>query len=391
MTGRTVLGPADVSDEELLGIIGVQLGFPASSLQLLRSAAETFPYDLETITTAGRYWVSGSVLTPDGPRDFRCFVKHVQCFSRSPLFAQVPEQHRAQVAEMVPWRTEGLVYGSDLADRLPDGFRMPRVLAVRDLDALSSAIWLEEVPVVEHRWEGEDFARAAFLFGRLAASPGISQLADIDPTSRYRTARTYVEGRLAVQIAPLLHGSEIWHHPLVAAAFDDRLRDRLRRAVDRAEDYADELEKLPTGTAHGDACPNNLLRVADSADIILIDFGFWSRQPIGFDLAQLLIGEVQLGRRSATTLAETQRACLAAYVCGLRAEGSEIPAATVQRSHALQLLIYSGLSAIPFDLLQRPVTPQTVELARARAAIATFALDLVDNTAPTTTDEGARS
>ncbi len=54
---------------------------------------------------------------------------------------------------------------------------------------------------------------------------------------------------------------------------------------------------------------------------MLIDFGFWKLLPIGFDLGQLLVGDVQIGRRSSDDLQERDEACLAAYVAGLRAEG----------------------------------------------------------------------
>jgi len=44
----------------------------------------------------------------------------------------------------------------------------------------------------------------------------------------------------------------------------------------------------------------------------MIDFGFWGSAPVGFDLTQLLVGEVQVGRRGARDLAELDEAIVAA-------------------------------------------------------------------------------
>ena len=54
---------------------------------------------------------------------------------------------------------------------------------------------------------------------------------------------------------------------------------------------------------------------------MLIDYGFWSRQPVGFDLAQLVLGDTQLGRFPVDRLPELDALCLASYVEGLRDEG----------------------------------------------------------------------
>ena len=131
------------------------------------------------------------------------------------------------------------------------------------------------------------------------------------------------------------------------------------------------------GTAHGDACTRNLLVAADRPELVLIDFGFWGPQPYGFDLGQLLLGEVQLGERPAAALPDDERACLAAYVDGLRAEGCDVDVAAVERGHALQMLLFGALPSLPFELLDAPPTPAAIEISRQRAAAARFVLDLV--------------
>ena len=81
-----------------------------------------------------------------------------------------------------------------------------------------------------------------------------------------------------------------------------------------------------------------------------------------------MVGDVQIGKRGADDLAELDEAIVTAYVAGLRAEGSEIPEAQVRRAHALCLLIMTGLSAVPFDLFERPVTDETPPVASDRAS-----------------------
>lgn len=382
MHDRAFLGPADVSDTELTGLVAALLGRPPSQVTLLDSQATEVPYDLPAITTAGRYWVRGTAQVDGRKEHFSFFVKHVQSWGRSPLFAEVP----AEIAEMaeagVPWRTEPLAYRSDLGDRLPAGLRMPRSVGVFDLDEKSAAVWLEDVATVPMSWSTATYERAAFLLGRLAASPRVRELAHVGQLAW--TVHDYLHGRLEHQVLPLLRDPEVWRHPLVAAAFDDTLRSRLLDAARRAADLVDELGSMPLGTAHGDACPNNLLLTADDDGFVLIDYGFWCEAPIGFDLAQLLVGDVQVGRRDAGGLVGLERSILPSYVDGLRAEGCDVDASLVRRGHALQLMVFTGLSTLPFEHLAASPTPELHRDAAQRAAIATFSLDLLAATEPWT-------
>ncbi len=383
MPDRSALGAADVSDAELASIVAGYLGETPSSVELLDVTAEVVPYELESLTTAGRYWVQGTARTGTGDVPFRFFVKHVQSWSRSPLFESVPPEYRELAESNVPWRAEPLLYRSDLGARLPAGLAMPRAAAVRDIDEKSSAVWLEKIEVVPRVWSVDQLGRAARLLGRLAASPAVRELAAIGSgPGQQRFVRLYVFGRLSMQVLPVLRSDEVWHHPVVAGAFDDDLRARMLAAADRVTEYVDELERVPLGTSHGDACTNNILVRGEPDDLVLIDFGFWAEQPLGFDLGQLLIGDVQLGRRSADDLPEVESACLPAYVDGLRDEGDSTPAAVVQRAHALQMLIYTGLSAIPVEMLAAPPTPEVMRIAGERANATRFILDLVDGTVP---------
>jgi hypothetical protein len=344
------------------------------SVELLESRADPVDYDLPSITTGGRWWVSGHAETDCGRKPFRFFVKQVQSWERHPFFAFVPGEFRELAVAGVPWKTEAEVYRSDLARRLPQGLSAPRALGVFDLDASSSAIWIEEVPSRPTNWDRQRYERAAHLLGRLAACRELAPLAGLRDMDWSLTM--YANGRLTVQIVPLLMGEDIWQHPL-CAAFDDDLRGRLRAAAALAGELAAEADALPSLLSHGDACPNNLLPGEHADEFVMIDFGFWGSAPVGFDLTQLLVGEVQVGRRRANDLADLDEAIVAAYVRGLREEGCTVPEAQVRRGHALCLLLMTGLSTVPFDLFNAPMTPETQRTAADRAVIARYALDLV--------------
>lgn len=92
------------------------------------------------------------------------------------------------------------------------------------------------------------------------------------------------------------------------------------------------------------------------------------------------MGDVQLSRQGASTLRATEKAIVPYYVKGLRAEGSEITADEVRRAHAIQLMLYTGLSTLPFEHFDSAPTPALHLLKAERAAIARFSLDLLDTT-----------
>ncbi len=284
---------------------------------------------------------------------FSLFVKIVHSFRRSPLFAMVPPPLREAAASQTPWRTEGLAYRSDLADRLPEGLTMPRALRVVDLDESSMAIWLDGVAVLERPWDDARYARAAYLLGRLSGSAAVAERSGVGELDW--SLRVYLAGRLRHMVVPMLHDDAPWKHPLVAGAYDPELRDRLREAADHAEALVEEAMSLPHLPAHGDACPNNLLSTADDPDFTLIDYGFWMPAPVGADLGQLLVGNVQIGVERAGDLARRDDAQVVAYVRGLREEGCHVPEAVVRRAHALHHLVMTGLSSVPWDLLGQEI------------------------------------
>jgi hypothetical protein len=378
MGDLTDLGPAAVDEPTLARMLATHLGI-TGPVSVGTVEVTEHPYALDAITTASRHLVRGTLVTTVGERSFGLFVKVVQAWERSPVFAFVPEAFRERAAAGVPWRTEPLAYRSDLGDRLPDGLTMPRAVAVLDLDELSCAIWLEELDVLDVAWDDERHRRAARLLGRLSGSAAVAPLADLSGLGW--TLRDYLDGRLGIQVIPMLRDDGVWHHPLVAGAFDADLRDRMFAAADRAPELVEEAVGLPHLPAHGDACPNNLLAVEGAPGFVLVDYGFWMPMPPGADLGQLLVGDVQIGRSRAGDLAARDAANLDAYVAGLRDEGCDVPAEVVARGHALHHLLMTGLSSIPWEHLGAPPSAELAAVAADRAAIARFCLDRLDATA----------
>jgi hypothetical protein len=378
MSDRSMLGPADVTDDLLESMVADLFALPGSDVSLLHSTARAVDYTLPAITTAGRYWVEGAARTPAGDRPFRLFVKHVQSWQHHPFFAQVPVEHRAAAAASVPWRTEPLAYRSDLGDRLPEGLVMPRALGVVDLPDDAAAVWLEDVTAPPVAWDLERYRRAAYLLGRLAASRAVAELRNVGQFAW--SLDHYVQGRVAMQVVPAIMDDAVWQHPLVAGSFDEKLRRRLRAAAAAVATLGEELKWYPVLAAHGDASPNNLLPGPSPNSFTLIDYGFWMPQPVGFDLGQLLVGDVQIGRRSPALLGETDAVIVEAYAEGLAAEGHDLPLDLIRRAHAVHLLIFTGLSALPVELLGDEVTPELQSTAADRAELARFCLDQVDAT-----------
>lgn len=371
---RGVLGDDDVTDPELGAMVADLWRVPA--VALLDSEAETVAYDVPSILTGARTWVRGHADAGDGPRSFTLFVKRVHNWRHSPAFAHVPADIAEWAAASVPWRAEPLLYASDLADRLPEGLGVPRGLRVVEHDDETAVVWIEAVESDPAPWTYNDSVRAARLLGRLSGSQQVAPLADIDPQPWH--IDSFVTGRLAFTVLPGLHDDATWRHPAVAEHFG-HLRDGLTASAARLDALAREFAASPHLAAHGDACPNNLLRRAGESGFTLIDFGFWRSQPVGFDLSQLLVGDIQIGRQDVGDLPERAEACVEAYVAGLADEGVEMPLEQVRRSHAVSLMLFNGLPSLPLEMLQEEACDHW---ARQRSGIARYSLDVLEHTEP---------
>jgi hypothetical protein len=213
----------------------------------------------------------------------------------------------------------------------------------------------------------------------MSGSTRVAELAAIDPLPWH--IQYFVVGRLGHTVLPGLFDDATWEHELVAPYFGD-LRAQLTAVANHVDTLAEEFARLPHRTSHGDACPNNLLRRPSGAGFTLIDFGFWRPQPVGFDLSQLLVGDIQIGRRDAADLAEVADACLTAYAAGLAAEGAEVDHAVLRRSHAVSLMLFNGLPSLPLDHLGEAPTEALHDWSLQRSRIARYALDVLADTEP---------
>ena len=386
---RALLGADDVDDAALATMVADLWEVP--SVELLDSVAETVDYDIPSILTGARTWVRGRADAGDGPRDFTFFVKRVHHWRHSPAFAFVPPEMGEWARSAVPWRAEVLLYGSDLAARLPEGLTVPRALRIDDRPDETAVLWLEVVEHGTEPWTRETYAEAAGLLGRLTGSPQVADVAAIDPLPWH--IQHFVQGRIAQTVLPGLFDDATWQHELVAPHFGD-LRERLTTVANHLDPLAEEFAAMPHRASHGDACPNNLLRHPSGAGFTLIDYGFWRPQPVGFDLSQLLVGDIQIGRRDADDLPELAEECLTAYADGLAAEGLDVPAALLRRGHAVSLMLFNGLPSLPLEMLaEAEQLASAGELtdgrraamdhwARQRSAIARYALDVLARTEP---------
>ncbi len=384
-----MLGADDVGDAELAAMVADLWG--VGRVDLLDTVAEPVAYDVPSLLTGARTWVRGRADAGDGPREFTLFVKRVHHWRHSPAFAFVPPEIAEWAAASVPWRAEPLVYASDLAGRLPAGLSMPRALRVEERDDQTAVLWLEAVAVDPVEWSAADSARAARLLGRLAASARVAPLAGVDPQPWH--VRGFVAGRLAHTVLPGLADEATWRHPAMIEHFGD-LRPDLEAVVAGLDRLADEFAAARHLTAHGDACPNNLLRRDGDAGFTLIDFGFWRPQPVGFDLSQLLVGDIQVGRQDVGDLPARAAACVEAYAAGLADEGLAVPIEEVRRGHAVSLMLFNGLPSLPLEMLQEEAAlaeqggvdhdfrARLDHWARQRAGIARYALDVLARTDP---------
>lgn len=378
---REVLGSDDVTDAELEAMVADLWDLP--SVRLHDSTAEPVAYDVPSILTGARSWVRGHATTGDDAdadaREFTLFVKRVHNWRHSPAFAGVPPEIGAWAAASLPWRAEPLVYASDLRERLPEGLTMPRGLRVEERPDDTAVIWMEAVAAEPVAWDAGDSVRAARLLGRLSASRAVAELAGIDPQPWH--VESFVAGRLAYTVLPGLHDDATWRHPAVAAHFGD-LRDGLLAAARHLDVLAHEFASARHLASHGDACPNNLLRRSGDAGFTLIDFGFWRPQPVGFDLAQLLVGDIQIGRQDADDLPERAAACVASYVAGLSDEGLDVSPQEVRRAHAVSLMLFNGLPSLPLERLDDPDEAALDHWSCQRAAIARYSLAVLADTEP---------
>ncbi len=326
-------------------------------------------------TTRALTRVTVAASDADGPVTLSLVTKELQA-ARYGLPPQMPDEARAHLDTVIPWRLEAEAYASPAADRMPDGLRMPDLVAVHEQPGDRMTLWLEDVDPVDTPWTDDDHVRAAGLLGRLAARrAGDDRL--LPRGGEFLT--TYLRDNLLGWSGPLLCGDEIWRHPLFTLPSVAALRPDLTALAGRVDALFARLDGLPEVLCHGDATPMNLLRPrARPADFVAVDWGTATPAPVGFDVVPLVFGRAEAGTGDADESPRLLELAVPAYHEGLAAEGMEVPLETVRTAVVLAALLRYPSSSLPLEafLGGAPVTDEAVARTVQRAAFVRMVLDL---------------
>jgi len=367
-----VLGPA-APRGHLLGDV-VRATLRDGSAEVTDARAEPTGYAFTSIATGGLFRVRGTAATGSGNRCWSVFTKVLQHPRHWPLIDVIPPHAAAEIKELFPWRDE-LDTREQVLPVLPSGLRVPDIYRVVDLGDDRLAVWMEDIDADDDPWDDEAYARAAYLLARLAARRTPGTAAGATALAPGLAVRKLVESRGVLVPGPL-DDDALWARPEVADAVDDDYRADLRRTLGMIPALLAEMDTLPAAMPHGDAAPVNLLRPRDEpGSYVAIDWAFQCHLPLGHDLGQLLVGEVERGRMDPVRLPVLLDVTLAAYVDGLAEEGLDLSAHTVLRGALCSSLAPRTLPfAFPIEHLDDPV-PDDGYLRR-RAGLGRWILDL---------------
>jgi Phosphotransferase enzyme family len=371
--GDDIVGLASLTPAELAEITSTAVG---CAIRPTRMQAIPIPYDWGSPATAGlwRVVVSGQPspaawhdAQAADPVSYTYFVKLLRHPRLWPGLAHLPDQaSRDEFVGFFPWRFELDMYECGIGEVLPAGMRTPRLHHVKRAGADHLGLWWEFVTERPAPWQLADYRRAAFLLGRLAArrrdGADVNRL--LPPVCRQAhpsgsSLRFFAERRVLRGVLPALRAGQIWEHPLASAALrqsgDMALPADMLALAGRLPGVLDMLDRLPQTYAHGDASPQNLLLPDNQpGTVAVIDWGFGSLLPIGFDLGQLLVGLAHAGRSDPSALPDIDAAIFPAYLEGLAAEDYPAAPAQVRLGYLGALAARSALSALPLELLSRP-------------------------------------
>lgn len=145
------LGNAAPAATALAEIAAAALGSPGAVVESAQAAA--LPLAQLNMTTGGLWRVQGTA-RPAGEIfssehttavPFSTVVKVIQSPLLWPGIGQVPPHMREDLVRQYPWRTEAMVYASNLSTALPDGGLLPQIFAIHELDGQRTALWMEDV------------------------------------------------------------------------------------------------------------------------------------------------------------------------------------------------------------------------------------------------------
>jgi hypothetical protein len=316
------------------------------------------------------------VAASDGAQalELRLVTKELQA-ARHGLPPQMPDDTRAHLDAVIPWRLEADVLTSDVAAHMPTGMRMPDVVALHEQGDDRLTLWLEDADPVDTPWTAEDTVRAATGLGRLAARRVDAAPTPPIPGGDFLTG--YRDEQLGDWAVPWLLDDGTWAHPLFRLPEVAALREEVCALARRVGDVHARLARLPLLPAHGDATPMNLLRPRRRPEeLVLIDWGMTGPATAGFDLLPLVFGRAESGVGPADEVPGLLDAAVPAYAAGLAAEGVELPLADLTAGVLSAALLRYPCTTMPLTLVMEPVTDRSVARARERAAFVRMVLDL---------------
>jgi hypothetical protein len=357
-------------------------------------SATPLGYDWGSPVTAGLWRVE--VTSPDrgGAPGCTFFVKLVRHTRLWPGLRWLPDDAaRADFIDFYPWQYELDIYQSGIGSVLPDGMRTARLHRVSRPDADHMSLWWEFVHERAEAWTLADYRLAARLLGQLAARrrAGAQVNEALPAVARNAHAggsalRFYASRRVFGGLLPVLQSGQAWQHPLLREALrlagDQQLPADMVALGARLPQVLDMLDDLPQTYAHGDASPQNLLLTADEpGTIVVIDWGFGTLLPVGFDLGQLLVGLAHAGQTDPAAIPAIDAEIFPAYLAGLAAEDYQVDPAQVRAGYLGSLAARSALCAIPFEGLENAVPgEQTVAMLAERMKLTRLMLDMTAET-----------
>lgn len=352
-----------------------------------RVNATPLGYDQGSPVTAGLWRVE---VTSQGP-GCTFFVKLVRHTRLWPGLRWLPDDAaRAEFIGYYPWQYELDIHQSGIGAILPDGMRTPQLHHVSRPDADHLSLWWEFIHERAGTWTLADYRLAARLLGQLAArrraGAQVNEALPAIARNSGSALRFYTSRRVFGGMLPILQSGQVWQHPVLAEALqltgEQQLPADMAALGARLPQVLDMLDDLPQTHAHGDASPRNLLLPADApGTIVVIDWGFGTLLPVGFDLGQLLVGLAHAGQADPAAIPAIDAQIFPAYLDGLAAEDYKADPAQVRAGYLGSLAARSALCAIPFETLENAVPDEhTAAMFAGRIKLTRLILDMAAET-----------
>jgi hypothetical protein len=380
--GQDPFDLAALTAAELGELARAAAGVPVAGAQ---ATATPIAYDWGSPATAGLWRADVRGHGESGPPACTFFVKLVRDVRLWPGLRSFPDDaSRADFCSYYPWHFELDIHQSGIGAVMPAGMRTPVLYWVKTVDADHIALWWEFITERPARLLGQLAARRRAGAEVNKALPEITRTAHSGGSAlRYYTSRRVLQG-----ILPALQAGQVWSHPVMQAALrragDPDLPAALLGLGNQLPRILDMLDSLPRTYAHGDASPQNLLLPADEpGTVVVIDWGFGTLLPVGFDLGQLLVGLANAGTSDPSQLAAIDAEIFPAYLGGLAAEDYKVEPAKVRAGYVGGLAARSALCALPLEQLSGSEPGDATEaLMTARLRLTRVLVDMAAEISP---------